>query len=350
MTIKKKLTILLVGVLSICLFFAFGFQIDVGVVGDKTGGTAEVSLDPLRIAANEANAALKAAQLALEEVQAALAVVRLIAGDPIGAVAAAEKAVTDAQLILDDLLLLGLPPDNPDVIAAQLALEEAQAALAVVQLIAGDPIGAVAAAEKAVKDALAALETAILAADEANTAFSGFKTKDDEELKELQLEVEKAQAALDEAKIEGDEEKIAELQEELDKAIAALEEGESGESGNKFFHVITNSNNGGSFDMEGNYSDIGGVMVPYTFTAEKGFELVWLRIGNIKILASDLDSLLDGFSFDKKNLTIHAHFKKDKDSSPEITTEETGEPVEDEKGNGKGKDKEKSNNGKKKDK
>jgi len=61
----------------------------------------------------------------------------------------------------------------------------------------------------------------------------------------------------------------------------------------------------------------------------------------------------------QKNLTIHAHFKKDKDYSPEITNEET-DPEEDagqeddndddEKGNGKGKDKEKSNNGKKKDK
>jgi hypothetical protein len=130
------------------------------------------------------------------------------------------------------------------------------------------------------------------------------------------------------------------------------------------YHIITNSNNGGSFiEMEGNYSGSAGELVSYTFTADEGYELVWIRVGNTKIYASDFESLLD-FSFDKKNLTMHAHFKKDKDYEPEeevITTtdegepEEGGEPPEEEtekenNGNGKakGKDKEKSNNGKKK--
>ncbi len=123
----------------------------------------------------------------------------------------------------------------------------------------------------------------------------------------------------------------------------------------KVSHIITNSNKGGSFDSEGNHSGIDGETLSFTFASDLGFDLMWLRIGNIKVSATE-DILPYLESFNKKNLTIHAHFKKDKD--PVVTTGEAGPeggtvPVDeddDEKGNGKGKDKEKSNNGKKKDK
>jgi len=74
MAIKKKLTIILIGALSICLFFAFGFQIDVSGVANKDIGTVNVSLiGPLTVAAGEADATLAAAQAAFDEAQAALA-------------------------------------------------------------------------------------------------------------------------------------------------------------------------------------------------------------------------------------------------------------------------------------
>jgi hypothetical protein len=355
---KKILLGTVVSLLALCLFFSFGFQIDVSAGVSKTGGTAEVSLiDPLRVAAEEANAAVKAAQLALEEALAAQAVVQAIAANPATALSEAQAAVDAAQATLDLQT-----PGTPEYVAAQLALEEALAAQAFVQAVAADTATALSEAQAAVDEAQAALEAAILAAEGANAAYSGVKILDEEELAELQLAVDEAQAALDEAKANGaDEETLAELQEELDKAIAALEGGESGVGGSMFFHVITNSNNGGYFDKEGNYSGQDGEIIPYTFTAEEGFELAWLRVGNIKIPASELESLFD-FSFDKKNLTIHAHFKKVKDYSPELTTTEgtgtgeDGDPLgdeEDEKGNGKGKGKGKGNdngNGKGKEK
>ena len=140
-----------------------------------------------------------------------------------------------------------------------------------------------------------------------------------------------------------------------DEANAALAEFEPGENKIMYSHIITNSNNGGSFNSESNHSGVDGGEHNFTFDSEEGYDLVWLRIGNIKIAATE-DILPYLQSFNKKNLTIHAHFKKDKDYSPEITNEETdleedteqGDENDDEKDNGKGKDKEKSNNGKKK--
>ena len=82
MIIKKKLTVSLIIVLSICLFFAFGFQIDVSGGISKTRGTADVSIiEPLRVAAEDAQAAVDEAQLALDEANTALAIVELILGD-----------------------------------------------------------------------------------------------------------------------------------------------------------------------------------------------------------------------------------------------------------------------------
>ena len=304
MIIKKKLTVLLIVILGICLFFIFGFQIDVNGVINKEGGTADVSLiEPLRVADEDAKAALTEAQLALDEAKEALAIVELILGDP-----------TDLET-----------------------------------------------AVQAVKDAEAALEAAQSAADAALVAFSGLKARNAEELEALQQIFDEAEAALEEAIEAGeevDEELIAELELAVDEAEAALEEFEPGQERIMYSHIIINSNNGGSFnEEEGNYSGVDGDEFNFTFESDPGFDLVWLRIGNIKIAATDeICEYIE--SFDKKNLTIHAHFKKDKDYGPEITEEETSPEddvgLEDEDGDkkdkGKGKDKDKSNNGKKKDK
>jgi len=369
MKIKKIITSLLISILGICLFFVFGFQIDVAGGATTAGGTADVTLDPAKVAADQANAAVAAAELALEESQLTLAAIQLIISESSTALAAAEQAVTDAQEDLDLAILNGFVPGDPEYDAALLALEAAQSSLEAVQLIILENEAALAAAEQAVIDAEAALAAAILAAEEANAAYTtSLKVPDEEELAELQLAVEEAQKALDDAIAAGGytEEELAELQEELDKALAALETGGSGEG--EYYHIITNSNNGGSFDMEGNHAGNAGEIVPYTFTADESYELAWIRIGNTKVYAYELQNLFE-FSFNKKNLTMHAHFKKVKDSEPDeevITTGEgteegdTGEgeePPEEEtekknNGNGKakGKDKEKSNNGKKKDK
>ena len=106
-------------------------------------------------------------------------------------------------------------------------------------------------------------------------------------------------------------------------AEIALEEFEPGQERIRHTHIIINSNNGGSFnEEEGNRPGVDGEELNFTFDSEDGFDLAWLRIGNIKIeTTEDILEYLE--SFDKKNLTIHAHFKKDKDYSPEITEEET---------------------------
>ena len=385
MAIKKKLTILLIVTLSVCLFFAFGFQIDVSGAISKEGGTADVSpIEPLRVAAEDAQAAVDAAQLALDEANVALAIVKLILGDST-ALEAAKKAVFDAeadviaeQLLVDkavaELELLEAEEPAVDlekieaaekavkdaqaaVDAAQLALDEAKEALAIVELILGDPT-ALETALKAVEDAEAALEAAKSASDAALVAFSGLKARNTEELEALQKILEEAEAALKEAMdaVVVYEKLVAELELAVEEAGTALEEFEPGQERIMYSHIIINSNNGGSFnEEEGNHSGVDGDLKQFTFDSEDGFDLVWLRIGNIKIETTE--GILEYLeSFDKKNLTIHAHFKKNKDYSPVITTEETG-PEEDagsgdedgdEKGNGKGKDKEKSNNGRKK--
>lgn len=227
-------------------------------------------------------------------------------------------------------------------------------------------MGAVAAAKLVLEDAEKALAVTLLAASTTNMAYFGLNAKNAEELEALQQVLDEAKAALEleKAKEEGvDAGVITELELAVKDAEVALEEFEPGENGIMYSHIIINSNKGGSFnEEEGNYSGVDGDLKQFTFDSKEGFDLVWLRIGNIKIAATD-DIYDDEYShiFNKKNLTIHAHFRKDKDYSPdpEITVEETDpEPEEnvglqdedDEKGNGKGKDKEKSNNGKKKDK
>jgi len=335
MTVKKRLTILLIGVLSICLFFAFGFQIDVSGEISKEEGTTEVSLiGPLKAAANEAETALKAAEQAVLDALADQTALVLILVDPTAALETAEQAVLDAQtavseaqIKVDDTiaLLVDLDPESPEGIllaaqlvvdeealeAAELALEETKAVLAAVELILADPT--------ALELILADPEAALKAAGEAV-----LDAQEDPALTEAQLAVLEAEAAL-----------------------------EGAEAGTNS-HIILNSNNGGSFDSEGNHSGVDGEESSFTFSSDPGFDLIWLRVGNTKFSSTE-EAIEYIYSSDKKNLTIHAHFKKDKDYSPEVTVEETvleddtgqGDENDGEKGNGKGKDKEKSNNGKK---
>ena len=378
MRIKKIISLLLVSMLSICLFFVFGFQIDVsgGVTG--TGGSADVTLDPLKAAADQANEAAEAAELALEEALAELAAAQLAYDEAAAALEAALLAVQEAQASLDAAVQAGLGEGNMIYDQAVLALEIAQSDLAAAQLAYDEAAAALEAALLAVQEAQAALDAAVLAAkeaDEAYTGYSGTYTVDEEKLAELQQAVEDAQKALDDAlaagnyteeEIEALEEMLEEAADELDDAMEYLEEGESGEGKSEYFHIVTNSNNGGSFNIEGIYFGSSGEILSYDFTAEEGYELAWLRVGNTKIYPDELGKLYE-LSFDRKNLVLHAHFNKIKDYEPEdeiVTTNEEGSPDEgldqDDEGKekdngrgqdeGKGKGKEKSNNGKKKDK
>jgi hypothetical protein len=360
MKIKKIIVALLISMLSICLFFVFGFQIDVAGSVTTKGGTAEVTLDPAKVAADLANAAVEAAGLAMEEALEYMDLVQAVFNDPEGSLLAAQTAVAEAKAALEAAELAGLVEGNEEYDTAVLALAEAEAALIAVQalydLTPEELEAELGAALKAVEEADKALKTAILAAGEANEAYSGGEVLSEEELAELQKAVEDAKKALE---VEGlSEEEIEKLEEELKEAEDALKDAESGEDGNGTFHIVTNSNNGGSFNIEGIYFGSSGEIRSYSFTAEEGYELAWLRIGNTKIYPDELGEL-QGFSFDRKNLVMHAHFQKIKDYDPadgEITAGEESDPLDgDEEGNGKGKDngngqgkgKEKSNNGKK---
>jgi tetratricopeptide (TPR) repeat protein len=367
MKTKKTIAVLLVSMLSICLFFVFGFQIDVTGGVTTEGGTADVILDPSKVAADLANAAIEEAELALEEALEYLSFVQTVHDDPEASLLAAQTAVTEAEAALEAAELAGFVEGDEEYDTAALALKEAEAALLEVQALYDlTPEGLdeeLEAALKAVEDAEKALEEAILAVKEANEAYSGGEVLSEEELAELQKAVDDAKKALEEAEENGlSEEEIEELEEELEKAEDALKDAQSSEDGYGNFHIVTNSNNGGSFNIEGIYFGTSGEIRSYSFTAEEGYELAWLRIGNTKVYPDELGEL-NGLSFERKNLTMHAHFQKIKDYDPEeeITTTDEGNPEEggetegeEEKGkgkdngNGKGKDKEKSNNGKKK--
>jgi hypothetical protein len=358
MTMKKKLTILLIVTLSVCLFFAFGFQIDVSGGINKDGGTADVSLiGPLTVADDEANTALTAAQLAFDEANAALiAAQEAVTNGPV-AVAAAQLAFDTAEAIL-----AAQASGTPGADAAQLVFDAAEAALIAAQETFEAAPAALIAAQTAYDNALIVLNAAQAAFDDAQAAlaaYAGLRDKNAEELAALKLIADLANEAY-EAAVEAGETQVVIDQLELDAiaANAAVKEFEPGENRLMYSHIIINSNNGGSFtgeSTEGNYSGVDGDTPSFTFKSEEGFDLAWLRIGNTKFATAE-DAIDYIYSSDKKNLTIHAHFKKDKDYNPEFTTEEPepeedaepGDENEDEKDKGKGKDKEKSNNGKKK--
>ena len=390
MKIKKKLIFFLVAALCICLFSAFGFQIDVAGGINKDGGTADVSVvEPLRVEVDLAKAALATAQQAVDDAKTALAAAQSADDLANVALAAAQSA---ADLVNAALLEAIAGGDVAVITAAQSAADVANATLTTAQraadvanttlttaqqaaddantaylaLIAGneEKLLALLSLQQAADVANAALATAQLALDKANTALANLPaTATPEEIAAAELIETNANAAL-----------IA-AQQEANDANAALEESISEKI--KVSHIITNSNNGGSFTIggEGNHSVVYGEVLPFTFASKEGFDLVWLRIGNTKITAtSDVVFIPYLESFNKKNLTIHAHFKKDKDYVPETTVEGTsldGEVLqvdtdnnknvkedsnknvkEDGNGNGKkdgnGSGKEKSNNGKKK--
>ena len=125
----------------------------------------------------------------------------------------------------------------------------------------------------------------------------------------------------------------------------------------KYYHIVTNSNNGGSFiETEKNYSGMEGDKFLFSFASENGYYLAWLRVGNTKIYSNeDLVGYSGNFN---KNLTIHAHFKKDKDynledASNELNTQltnngkDTSPKMNSDNSNRKEKDKNKDNKSKK---
>jgi hypothetical protein len=97
----------------------------------------------------------------------------------------------------------------------------------------------------------------------------------------------------------------------------------------KYCHIITNSNNGGSFDDEGNHFGVEGDTFTYSFTPLAGYYLEYLRVGNTKYYPTED---LSGFeSTFKNNLTMHAHFKKLKEPTTEGTQINSGNNGKDNK-------------------
>jgi len=85
------------------------------------------------------------------------------------------------------------------------------------------------------------------------------------------------------------------------------------DKGQKTFHIISSYNHGGIIEPKGiQFSQ--GKSVGFVITPEKGYELVWVRVDNEKLEA------VSSYSFDdvERNHTIHAHFKKIKNSSDQV--------------------------------
>jgi len=82
------------------------------------------------------------------------------------------------------------------------------------------------------------------------------------------------------------------------------------DNGQKTFHIIASCNRGGTIVPKGiQFSQ--GESVVFEFTADEGYTLVWVRVDNEKF------EEISSYSFDDvdSNHTIHAHFKKIKNSS-----------------------------------
>jgi len=78
----------------------------------------------------------------------------------------------------------------------------------------------------------------------------------------------------------------------------------------KTFHIIASCNRGGTIVPKGiQFSQ--GESVGFEITANEGYTLVWVRVDNEKLEG------ISSYSFDSidSNHTIHAHFKKIKNSS-----------------------------------
>lgn len=82
------------------------------------------------------------------------------------------------------------------------------------------------------------------------------------------------------------------------------------DKGQKTFHIIASCNRGGTIDPKGiQFSQ--GESVGFEFTANEGYTLVWVRVDNKKF------EEISSYSFDSidSNHTIHAHFKKIKNTT-----------------------------------
>lgn len=82
------------------------------------------------------------------------------------------------------------------------------------------------------------------------------------------------------------------------------------DKGQKTFHIIASCNRGGTIDPKGIQFSQGG-SVGFEFTANEGYTLVWVRVDNKKF------EEISSYSFDDvdSNHTIHAHFKKIKNTT-----------------------------------
>ena len=80
------------------------------------------------------------------------------------------------------------------------------------------------------------------------------------------------------------------------------------------FHITSSCNHGGTISPKGNQSVIKGED-PLTFTItviNSGYKLEWLRVDNVKYSGDSYNTYT--FTNVEKNHTIHAHFKKIKQS------------------------------------
>ena len=78
------------------------------------------------------------------------------------------------------------------------------------------------------------------------------------------------------------------------------------------FHITSSCNHGGTISLKGNQLVKKGDSITFTITVNSGYKLEWLRIDNVKYY-NYADSTYQ-FTGDGKNHTIHAHFKKIKQS------------------------------------
>ncbi len=145
--------------------------------------------------------------------------------------------------------------------------------------------------------------------------------------------------------IEADEDKEIETAEEEDIDGAKVKK--------DAYHIIANSNNGGSITGDGaiktgksNFSVPIGTSISFTVIADEGYYIEYIRIGNGKTYYVNMMSYDISILSVETNSTIHAHFKKGEitDSLADVNTggdtdsESTG-VGNNGKGKGKGKNK-----------
>jgi len=87
---------------------------------------------------------------------------------------------------------------------------------------------------------------------------------------------------------------------------------DNGDNNQKTFHIIASCSRGGTIVPKGIQFTEGGSL-PFEITADDGYTLAWVRVDNEKLEG------ISSYSFDniESNHTIHAHFKKIKNSPNE---------------------------------